>query len=213
MPNFALTTFALLSVLLLSACSGERQLDAYEQLERPPQVPNMQPAIEEAEISEESVTTDGLGPKVKMVGKKTAPLLRLSVGFDSAWQAVNTVLRHEKITITDHDRQQGYYQVTFNLDAHAEDKGLLFDLGDKLFGDSFGLRKYQINLRRTEKHIYILASDLGAVTTEADAGVEEVVDSHSKGPEDSEWRLLSVLYKGLRDGYAEEEKASKGWFD
>ncbi|NOT83216.1 MAG: outer membrane protein assembly factor BamC [Methylococcaceae bacterium] len=195
-----------LVTILLPACGGPDHLDVYQQLERPPQL-EITPSTEVAAITDESVISNGLGNNIKLVGNKTAPLLKLNLEFDNTWQVLEKVLKHQKIAITDHDREQGQYLVNFDTDSYQTESGFFTGIGEKLFTESFGLRKYQLTVKQVGESTQIIAKDIGAITTEADRedGIEEVVDPKLKGPADSEFRLITALYKHLRDGFVEPE--------
>lgn len=203
----------LLLASLLQACGGEAPVDVYEQLERPPQIA-ITPSTEAPHIDDENIVRNGLGNNIKMLGKKNAPLLKLNLDFDNAWLIVDKALRFKKITITDHDREQGYYLVNFDTDTYKPDTGFLEGLGSQLFSENFGLRKYQLSLKQIGKFTIIVTKDLGAITKEADPeeNEDEVVDPKIKAPEDSQMRLISTLYTTLRDGFVEPEVKSKNGF-
>ncbi|MEQ1636121.1 MAG: outer membrane protein assembly factor BamC [Methylococcales bacterium] len=194
------------ATILLQACGGTDHVDVYEQLERPPQLAIV-PSTEVATITDETVISNGLGDNVKLVGKKDAPLLKLNLDFDNTWQVLGKILHHRKIAITDHDREQGQYLVNFDTNKYQENSGFFEGLGEKMFADDFGLRKYQLSVKQVGKSTIIIPKDMGAITTEADREeqVDEVLDPKLKGPADSEFRLISVLYKSLRDGFVEPE--------
>lgn len=201
---------AALAATLLTACSGSGPVDAVDQLARPPQLV-VTPSSEPPTITDETVISNGLGKNVKLLGKKTAAILKLNMDFDNAWQLLGKVLRLHKITITDHDREQGHYLVNFDTDAYKAEAGFFSGLSERLFTESYGLRKYRLTMKQTGESTFIIATDIGAITTEADVedGVDEVVDSKVKGPDDSEFRLVSTLYKTLRDGFVEPEVQHK----
>ena len=199
-----------LTALLIQACSSEpKTMDAFDHLERPPQLkitPHTD-VSEVASITDEMQAHNGLSNKISLQGNKSAPVLKLSMDFDNTWQLLRKVLSHQKIAITDHDRDRGHYLVTFDTDTYRADEGFFSGLSDKVFTDSYGLRKYQLAVTNQNKYTHITAIDIGAVTTEADPddAIEEIVDTHVKGPEDSALRLLTTLYKSLHDGFVEPE--------
>lgn len=203
-------------VSLLVGCGGN-SLDAYEQLAQPPQVDKSpSPEIELAAIEDETITSNGLGSKILLVGNKTTPTLKLKVDFDHAWLLLGKVLRHQKLLVTDHDRDQGQYLVTFDTNIFKADTGFFEGISDSVFGDNYGLRKYQLTVKQASRFTVIVAKDIGAITTEADPedNIVEVVNANSDGPEDTEWRILSGIYKNMRDGFVEAEmQHKKGFLD
>lgn len=214
LKRIRLKMIAFAVVSLLQGCGG-KSLDAYERLEQPPQIITT-PSPEVAAIDDETITSNGLGSKIILVGSKATPTLKLNVDFDHAWLLLGKVLHYQKILVTDHDREQGQYLVTFDTSRHQQDTGFFAGLSDKVFGESYGLRKYQLTVKQASRFTIIVAKDIGEVTTEANPedNVYEVVDAQSKGPEDTEWRILSGIYKNLRDGFVEAEiQPKKGFLD
>lgn len=216
----------LLLIGLLQACSGNsHKSDAYEKLEEPPQIVSAH-ITEAPGIEDETLITNGLGEKVIIQGSDISPVLILSMEFDNAWLILEQVLKHEKILVTDRNREQGYYLVSFDTDSYApEDSNkpeesvspdgypesggsFLENLNRSFFAKNYGLRKYQLSVKQPGKQTLVTAKDLGAITTPKDEadGKEEVVDESVKGPENSKRRLLATLYKRLHDGFTESEK-------
>jgi uncharacterized lipoprotein len=165
------------------------------------------PSFELPAIVDENVATNGLGERVKLQGKKSAPYLTLVLDFDRTWQLLNKVFNQRKIAVTDHDREQGLYLVNFDVDTADQDEGFLASLGSSVFADKFGVRKYQLRVTHEGAQSRVVASDLGAITTEAEPEeeIQEVVDKTIKGPEDSTLRLLTTLHKIIREGFIEPE--------
>lgn len=203
--NRGLLTLSLL--LPLTACSTDPSpVDPFEQLERPPKLARV-PSHELPAIVDENVATNGLGERVKLQGKKSAPYLTVAMDFDRTWQLLNKVFNQRNIAVTDHDREQGLYLVNFDVDSADPDEGFFSSLGSSVFADKYGLRKYQLRVTYVGAQTRVVASDLGAITTEADPEeeIQEVVNKSVKGPEDSTLRLLSTLHKIIREGFVEPE--------
>jgi hypothetical protein len=201
--------------ILLQACGGKDPIDAYEQLERPPQIA-ITPSAESIAVADEKLVSNGLGDKIQRLGKKSSPLLKLNLDFDNTWLLLDKVLRHLKIRVSDHDRERGHYLVSFGTDASKENDSFWPGLTNLFFADKIKLRKYQLSVMQAGAFTDIIAKDVGAVTIEADPDehIEEVVDQKIKGAADSEAQLLSVLYKHLHDGFVESEKShKKGFFE
>ncbi len=208
------STQCILLVALLQACGGTKNhspVDAYEQLERPPQMA-ITPSTEDANPADENLAHKGLGNKIQLLGEKSSPLLKLSVDFDNAWLLLEKALHHQKITITDHDREHGHFLVNFAPESSKEDEGLWAEFTGLFFDKKVNLRKYLLSVRWADQYTEVVVKDVGAVTTEADAEkqVGEVVDKTIKGAPNGKWQLLSALYKNLHDGFAEDtEKRQK----
>ena len=198
----------MLSMAFLQACSSSKTVDHFEKLEEPPEIVTISHP-EPASIDQETAITEGLGNNVSLLGKENTPIITVSMDFEKTWQLLDHVLKHEKMLITDHNRDEGYYLVNFDLDAYAKaDKSFLERVTHTLFTDNLGIRKYQLTVRGVGKQTMITAEDLGSVAKAKtdEANTDGIVDSENKGPENSQRLILSVIYKDLHDGFKEQDK-------
>ncbi len=219
-----------LMILLLPAC-GSKHHDAYELLERPPQLA-INPNIQTPKIIDETLVTNGLGDRVNLSGSQYAPILTLSMNFETSWEILEQVMKHKNFMLTDRNRSDGIFLVTFDTDAYqasneketkkdeplegtydadgvySSDHGLMGLLTGSLFSSKTSFRKYQLTVKQVGNNTLVIAKDIGAVTTQKNISdnTDEVVDASISGPDDSQRRLLSTLYKYLHDGFSEREK-------
>lgn len=213
-----------LIILTIPACGGGKH-DAYELLERPPQLA-INPSNEAPKIVDQTVVTNGLGDKVNLSGGQN-PILTISTNFETSWEMLEQVMKHKNFMITDRNRADGTFLVTFNTDAYPSDdkdeplkgshdangvyssnQGLMGLLTGSMFSSSSSLRKYQLTVKQIGTNTLVITKDIGAVTTQKNIAddVDEVVDASISGPSDSQRRLLATLYKYLHDGFSEREK-------
>lgn len=198
----------MLSMVFLQACSSSKTVDHFEKLEEPPEIVTL-PSTEIASIDQETAITEGLGNNVSLLGKENTPIITVSMDFENTWQLLDHILKHEKMLITDRNRDEGYYLVSFDLDEYAKtDKGFLDRVNQSLFTSNLGIRKYQLTVRGVGKQTMISAQDLGLVTKagDEDGYSQEIIDSSNKGPENSQRLILSAIYKDLHDGFKENDK-------
>lgn len=218
LPNI----FLLFTSLLLISCAGSNAgiQNAYEKLEVPPEIVAI-PSKEVATDKDDKLRTNGLGTKVSLQGSDEVSLLVVEDDFDKTWAFLEQVLRHNKIMITDRNRDQGYLWVNFDTGkydseegvysagdgVYASEDGFLSGLSHTFLGKTSNWRKYQLSVKKMDKPEFtqISAVDKGAITKFADRRekIEEVVDPKIAGPENSQKRILSVLYKSLQEGFEE----------
>ncbi len=194
--------------MALAACStsSKPEIDPYEVLAAPPQL-IVKPLLEAPSTKSDKLVTKGLGDKAVLHGPEEMPKIEIDESFDNTWQLLEQILRNQKITVTDRNRDKGYWLVNFDLEQMHANSGFWHNVDHSLFGQNLGLRKYQITVRRMENKplTEIRVNDLGAITRPAnkEEKIDELVDANSPAPQDSQMRLLSVLFKRLHDGFEE----------
>lgn len=195
----------------LVACSADAP-EPYEILAKPPQIVVI--PTENASSTEDKIRTKGLGDKVTLNTAVSPPVIEVNESKETTWDLVEHALRHQRISMSDRNRDKGYVLVNYtvdvdaetirNTDGVAEEEGLLSGFFNS---KNESLHKFQLNIKPVEgKSITrISTKDLGAITRLAKPkeDITEVVDPKADSPKNSEEQLLSTLYKLLRDGYDE----------
>lgn len=169
--------------------------------------PNLQPgreSIQQKTSDEEGVIRDsdgrkGLGSLVSMSAAEP-PTLKLEQPFDVAWNTLASAFRQSKLEIRDRDRDKGLYYVEFDPDDYVpEDASVLGRMGN-LLADDYSKAVYVLTVTREDGETAVTAAKASSAEQ---GGLAGAVDEKEK-PDGAE-RLLSFLYRKLRDGWTEKE--------
>lgn len=187
----SLTRIVLLTALLASCGTTEeaRYRDTAV-LEKPPTLVAGRPAEEqnEADNSEEpeAEAKTGLGTKV-YITDSNPPLLIIKQPFNEAWNTLAQALKQQKLEITDRNREEGAYYVTYDPDSY--ESGGIFSFLNNDYAEEGYLLKLEAKDAETK------------VSAEA---VDESAPPDDGQPADGADKLLMSLHKTLRDDLTEE---------
>ena len=193
-------SLVLLLVTFLVSCStaeDSRYRDT-EMLERPPTVAVDRKAGESPQIDDSVIPRkkykSGLGDDVYMT-ESTPEKLKIKQRIDDAWYTLNLALKQSEIKITDHERDKGFYYVSYN-------PGTLFEqmtgFVDKEQDEQNGAI-YLLTVKEDGAETEVTAT-VANPTEQSSAGKNGANRASEEGAED----LLQQLYKTLRDDLKEE---------
>jgi uncharacterized lipoprotein len=189
--SFSLILLLVIFSVSCSTTEDSRYRDT-EILERPPTVAVEKKAGESPEIDNSVIPRKkykmGLGSDVYMT-ESTPTKLKIKQPIDDAWYTLNLALKQSEIKITDHERDKGFYYVSYKPSSFFENvAGLLEKQHDEQDGA-----------------IYLLTVKEDGAETEVTAGIANASEQSSsakngaqrataEGAED----LLQQVYKTLR---------------
>ncbi|WP_081679142.1 outer membrane protein assembly factor BamC [Methylobacter luteus] len=185
---------ALLTAVLVSCgTTEEAHYRDTSMLERPPTLVANKPANEQKEAdsnseSEEEAKT-GLGTKVYMTDSNST-LFVIKQPFDEAWNTLAQALKQQDIEITDRNREEKAYYVTYDPDDY--DPGSSFSF----FKDDYAEEDYLLKLEARD--------DGTAISAEAVDKTNPDSSSDNGKPTDGAGRLLKSLHETLRDDLKKE---------
>lgn len=193
-------SFILLLVTFSVSCTtteDSRYRDT-EILERPPTVAVDKKAGESPEIDNSVIPRKkykmGLGSDVYMT-ESTPAKLKIKQPIDDAWYTLNLALKQSEIKITDHERDKGFYYVSYNPGAFFEKvTGFLKKEHDEQI-EAIYLLTVKEDGAETE-----ITATIANATEQNGAGKNGAHRASVEGAED----LLQQLYKTLRDDLKEE---------
>jgi hypothetical protein len=188
-------SLVLLLVTFLVSCSAEdsRYRDT-QILERPPAVAVDKKAGEPLAIDDSVIPRKkykaGLGSDVYMT-ESTPEKLKIKQPIDDAWYTLDLALKQSEIKITDHERDKGFYYVSYN-------PGTFFGFLEKKHDERNGA-------------IYLLTVKEDGAETEVTATIANATEQNSadengaqRASVESAEDLLQQLYKTLRNDLKED---------
>jgi len=193
-------SLGLLLVTLLISCSTAedgRYRDT-EMLERPPTVAVDRKAGESPQIDDSVIPRkkykSGLGDDVYMT-ESTPATLRIKQPIDDAWYTLDLALKQSEIKITDHERDKGFYYVSYNPGAFFGNMTGFFEKQNDEQNGAIYLLTVKEDGAETE-----ITATIANATEQSSAGKNGAHKASEEGAED----LLQQLYKTLRDDLKEE---------
>lgn len=193
-----------LITLLTLSCSDSNQSrykDTHH-LEEPPQIK----IVQKPKISEVAVKTDigdnGLGKGVLLVNVENKAILKIKKNFDHSWEVVDQALKLNEIEITDKDRGQGVFYVTYDPDdQQMGDTSLIDKMTFFMFKDEYDEAEYKLTVVWRESETDITAE---LVESETNDLLDDGEDTDVDGTTDDGTMLLNALYKTIRDDLSEQ---------
>lgn len=185
---------ALLTAALVSCgTTEEAHYRDTSMLERPPTLVANKPANEQKEADSNSEPEEeaktGLGTKVYMTDSNST-LFVIKQPFDEAWNTLAQALKQQDIEITDRNREEKAYYVTYDPDDY--DPGSSFSF----FKDDYAEEDYLLKLEARD--------DGTAISAEAVDKTNPDNSSDDGRPTDGAGRLLKSLHETLRDDLKKE---------
>jgi uncharacterized lipoprotein len=185
---------ALLTAVLVSCgTTEEAHYRDTSMLERPPTLVANKPANEQKEADSNSEPEEeaktGLGTKVYMTDSNST-LFVIKQPFDEAWNTLAQALKQQDIEITDRNREEKAYYVTYDPDDY--DPGSSFSF----FKDDYAEEDYLLKLEARD--------DGTAISAEAVDKPDPDNSSDDGRPTDGAEKLLKSLHITLRDDLKEE---------
>ncbi len=186
----------LFSVLLLASC-GEVKNSRYRDtshLETPPRME----IVERKKVDKaKDEKVKGLGNVVSLAGTNEQPVLKIKKLFDRSWNIVEQALQVGNIEVTDKNREQGSFYVSYDPDAnHAGDQELVDKLTFFIFKDEYEEAKYKLSVVWRESD-----TEVSAKVVDQDNLKEMLEDDEDAddGDIDKGAKLIHSLYKIIRD--------------
>lgn len=190
---------ALLTAALVSCgTTEESHYRDTSMLERPPTLVANKPAQEQKEAdsnseSEEEAKT-GLGTKVYMTDSNP-PSLIIKQPFDEAWSTLAQALKQQEIKVTDRNREEKAYYVTYDPDSYESVN--IFSL----FNSEYTEESYLLKLEARDSETVISAE---MVEDAKKSSLSDNKDGYYDKPTDGSEILLKSLHQTLRDDLKEE---------
>lgn len=157
-------------------------------LERPPTLVTYSAVEKENKIVDsaepEAEAKTGLGTNVYMSGSNSS-LLIIKQSFDEAWNTFAQALKQQELEITDRNREEGAYYVTYDPDSYQS--GGIFSF----FNDEYIEEGYLLKLTPNGAETEITAEVVNQ------PGPDSLEDNER--PVDGAEKLLISLYKTLHD--------------
>lgn len=189
-------SFVLLLVAFLVSCSAEdsRYRDT-RLLERPPTVA-VEKKVGESFQADDSVIPrkkykSGLGDDAYLT-ETTPEKLKIKQPIDDAWYTLDLALKQSEIKITDHERDKGYYYVSYNSSS-------FFSFSSKQQDEQKGAI-YLLTVKEDGAETEVTATIANATEQQTNADKNGAQRATADGAED----LLRQLYKTLRDDLKED---------
>jgi len=189
----------LMSLLIISCSSGKkRKYKNTRYLEMPPTMKVVEkPKIQVEEEKETEISEGkGLGENVSLGGEENKSVIKIKKTFDRSWEIVDQALKLNDIEITDKDREQGVFYVTYDPDDDRSGESTLIDkMTFFVFKNEYVEASYKLTVVWRE-------SDTEVVAELADSETNDLLDDGEddiEGSTDSGEKLLNALYKTIRD--------------
>lgn len=205
--KFFFTGVVFFLFVILSACSQpDSRYKSIEHLEHPPEFVDLledkTTASSVKPVATSQAIKEGLGNKVGFEHADIGSTIIVKEPYAKTWFIVGLVLNQQEIEITDRNRDEGYYYVSFDPDEiEASNKGVL----SYFFGeDIYAQRTYSLQLRESYSETEITASVVQEAEDkpDSDSADENREDEKTDGAE----KLLEYLYKYLKEGNLDKEK-------
>jgi uncharacterized lipoprotein len=196
----------ILACLLLSACSStdkniqhkevENRVTRYKDttdLEQPPTTIAMS-KLKAKKREVEQVKKKGLGSAVFFDKKRST--LHVAKTFDRSWEIIDQALKLNKIKVTDKNRDQGVFYVTYDPDSQQSDDSSLMDsMTFFLFKDEYEEMDYKLTLV-TQEHVTEVSAeqvikDINDLLDDGGERMDGIMDKGSK--------LIEALYKTTKN--------------
>lgn len=163
-----------------------------EMLERPPTVAVDKKAGESLQVDDSVIPRkkykSGLGDDVYMT-ESTPTKLKIKQPIDDAWYTLDLALKQSQIKITDHERDKGFYYVSYKPSSLFENVASLLE------------KKHD----EQDGAIYLLTVKKDGAETEVTAGIANASEQSSSGKngaqratEEGAEDLLQQVYRTLR---------------
>ncbi|MCF6202435.1 MAG: outer membrane protein assembly factor BamC [Methylococcaceae bacterium] len=195
----------ILIVLFTISCSDVQQAKYKdtEYLEVPPEIKMTKktPVVVEDdvkdEIDEDEPADKGLGKNILLVGTEKKPVIKIKKKFDRSWELVDQALKLEEIEITDKDREQGVFYVSYDPDnQHPADSSLIDKMTFFFFKDEYEEASYKLTVLKQENETEVTVEQIESDTNDL---LDDGEDNDMAGIIDDGSMLLNTLYKTLRE--------------
>lgn len=192
-------SLVLLLITFLVSCSAEdsRYRDT-QILERPPIVVVEKKAGEPLQTDDSVIPRkkykSGLGDDVYMT-ETTPEKLKIKQPIDDAWYTLDLALKQSEIKITDHERDKGFYYVSYNSSSFFSMSGFSGKQRDEQNGAI-----YLLTVKEDGAETEVTATIANATEQQNSTAKNGAQRATAEGAED----LLEQLYKTLRDDLKEE---------
>jgi len=189
------TSILLLAATAASCTTTEDKYQSTEMLERPPTLIATTPTEPQSAIEESTPTKTqpGLGDAVTMT-EADPSRLDIKQPFDQAWSSVASALEQLELEITDRNRDEGLYYVTYDPDSYQPEDAGVFDI--LLLKHDYAEEGYILKLHEQGSATEITAEAANKNTAAA---------KDEAAPADGAEKLLKTLYKTLRDDLKKED--------
>ncbi len=190
--------------LFVISCSDGQQTryKDTEYLEVPPEmkITEKAPAVvegDEKEVEDEDDKDKGLGENILLVGTEKKPVIKIKKRFEYSWEVIDQALKLEEIEVTDKDREQGVFYVTYDPDdQHSADSTLIDKMTFFFFKDEYEEAKYKLIVLRQESETEVTAE---LIKSEANDLLDDGEDNNIEGSIDDGAMLLNALYKTIKE--------------
>jgi uncharacterized lipoprotein len=195
----------ILITLFTISCSDVQQTKYKDTdyLEIPPEmkITEKSPVVVEEDIKdeadEEESVEKGLGQNILLAGTEKKPVIKIKKKFDRSWELIDQALKLEEIEITDKDRGQGVFYVTYDPDdQHPADSSLIDKMTFFFFKDEYEEASYKLTVLRQEDETEVTAEQIESETNDL---LDDGEDNDIAGSIDDGSMLLNALYKTLRE--------------
>ena len=167
-------------------------------LEKPPTLISNRPVEEQKEADSNSEPEEeaktGLGTKVYMTDSNPL-LLIIKQPFDEAWSTLAQALKQQEIKVTDRNREEKAYYVTYDPDSYESVN--IFSL----FNSEYTEESYLLKLEARDSETAISAE---MVEDAKKSSLSDNKDGYYDKPTDGAEILLKSLHQTLRDDLKEE---------
>lgn len=187
-------SFVLLPVTFLISCGTavDSRYRNTEMLERPPTVVVDRKAGESLYVDDSVIPRkkykSGLGDDVYMT-ESTPEKLKIKQPIDDAWYTLDLALKQSQIKITDHERDKGFYYVSYKPSSFFENIGGLLE---KEHDEQDGAI-YLLTVKEDGAETEVTAAIANA-SEQSSSGKNGAQRATAEGAED----LLQQVYKTLR---------------
>lgn len=193
--------YLILVLPLVISCSNSKSVynQKTELLEVPPRMTIVEQTVRETPSEE-----DKKEPEQKGLGGETVSFsqtdqqatLKIKKTFDRSWEIIKQALSLKNIKVTDKDREQGIFYVTYDTDQQQSDDASFMDKMSFFFFDDDELESsYKLTAKWKES-----TTDVTSVLVKAeendllDDGEDDI-----ETPSDHGNLLLKTLYKTIKD--------------
>ncbi|MFA5984205.1 MAG: outer membrane protein assembly factor BamC [Methylococcaceae bacterium] len=207
----------ILPVLAICACSTDTRYRDNSALEKPPALPRVSSTANLTELEEQVKSTEPASTSVPRQREEhegllylsdTKPIqLTISQSQDIVWDIIALALKKARIEITDQNRDEGLFYVTFDPDDFAsEDKSLFDALTFSLLKNEYPVANYVLKLNSADNETLITAEQV-IKSSQRDPANQEDGQSHPKS--DGDEKLLKTLYQTIQEGLKDKKSPAK----
>ncbi len=186
--------------LLINSCSESKnpRYKDTSHLEKPPTMPVIKKqakAISEEKDEEENESErKGLANDVILAEEKQKPIIKIKKDFDRSWDIVEQALQLDEIEISDKNRDEGVFYVTFDPDTKS-DSTFVDAMTFFLFKDEYAEASYKLTLTEQKSESVIT---IETIKIEENDLLDDDGD-YFEGTIDEGVILINTLYKTIRD--------------